>query len=181
MFYLVSSNQKLINVLFPDEVTQSGTGMYQCSSTGGQRLKFWGGREGLFYLSDALTEKSIFFASSCFMCSLCLKLRANGRNNSQHCWSKKVGSWWIVLAEVCKGMQQLPIMLELAAHYAIILIHWSFQLETVLWHIDWSPRRPWVMRMRDTNNVERAAQTNPTLLQYASAITEQKKCWELLT
>ena len=41
---MVSSNQKLINVLFPDEVTQSGTGMYQCSSTGGQRLKFWGGR-----------------------------------------------------------------------------------------------------------------------------------------
>lgn len=43
MFYIVSSNQKLINVLFPDEVTQSGTGMYQCSSTGGQRLKFLGG------------------------------------------------------------------------------------------------------------------------------------------
>ena len=32
------------------------------------------------------------------------------------------------------------------------------------------------MRMRDTNNVERATQTNQTLLQYASAITEQKKC-----
>ena len=31
------------------------------------------------------------------------------------------------------------------------------------------------MRMRDTNNVERTAQTNPTWLQYASAITEQKK------
>ena len=90
MFYIVSSNKKLINVLFSDEVTQSGTGMYQCSSTG-QRLKFWGGR-GCFNLSDALTEKSIFFASSCFMSSLCLKIRANGRNNSQHCWSKTVGS-----------------------------------------------------------------------------------------
>lgn len=43
MFYIVSSNQKLVNVLFSDEVTQSGTGMYQCSSTG-QRLNFWGGR-----------------------------------------------------------------------------------------------------------------------------------------
>ena len=42
MFYIVSSNKKLINVLFSDEVTQSGTGMYQCSSTC-QRLKFWGG------------------------------------------------------------------------------------------------------------------------------------------
>ena len=31
------------------------------------------------------------------------------------------------------------------------------------------------------NNVGRAVQTDPTLLRYASAITEQKKCWELLT
>ena len=36
------------------------------------------------------------------------------------------------------------------------------------------------MRMRGPNNVGRAVQTDPTLLRYASAITEQKKCWELL-
>ena len=30
------------------------------------------------------------------------------------------------------------------------------------------------------NNVGRAVQTDPTLLRYASAITEQKKCWESL-
>ena len=30
------------------------------------------------------------------------------------------------------------------------------------------------------NNVGRAVQKDPTLLRYASAITEQKKCWELL-
>ena len=30
------------------------------------------------------------------------------------------------------------------------------------------------------NNVGRAVQTDPTLLRHASAITEQKKCWELL-
>ena len=29
-------------------------------------------------------------------------------------------------------------------------------------------------------HVGRAVQTDPTLLRYASAITEQKKCWELL-
>ena len=29
-------------------------------------------------------------------------------------------------------------------------------------------------------NVGRPVQTDPTLLRYASAITEQKKCWELL-
>ena len=36
------------------------------------------------------------------------------------------------------------------------------------------------MRVRGPNNVGRAVQTDPTLLPYASAITEQKKCWELL-
>ena len=36
------------------------------------------------------------------------------------------------------------------------------------------------MSVRGPNNVRRALQTNPTLLRYASAITEQKKCWELL-
>ena len=36
------------------------------------------------------------------------------------------------------------------------------------------------MRVCGPNNVERAVQTDPTLLPYASGITEQKKCWELL-
>ena len=36
------------------------------------------------------------------------------------------------------------------------------------------------MSVRGPNNVGRAAQTDPALLRYASAITEQKKCWELL-
>ena len=36
------------------------------------------------------------------------------------------------------------------------------------------------MRVRGPNDVGRAVQTDPTLLRYASAITEQKKCWELL-
>ena len=36
------------------------------------------------------------------------------------------------------------------------------------------------MSVRDPNNVGRAMQTDPTLLRYASAITKQKKCWELL-
>ena len=34
--------------------------------------------------------------------------------------------------------------------------------------------------MRGPNNAGRAVQTDPTLLRYASAIMEQKKCWELL-
>ena len=36
------------------------------------------------------------------------------------------------------------------------------------------------MSVRGPNNVGRAVQTDPTLLRYASAITEQKKSWELL-
>ena len=35
------------------------------------------------------------------------------------------------------------------------------------------------MRMRGPNNFGRAVQADPTLLRYASTITEQKKCWEL--
>ena len=36
------------------------------------------------------------------------------------------------------------------------------------------------MSVRGPSNVGRAVQTDPTLLRYALAITEQKKCWELL-
>ena len=36
------------------------------------------------------------------------------------------------------------------------------------------------MSVRGPNNVGRAVQTDPTFLRYALAITEQKKCWELL-
>ena len=43
-----------------------------------------------------------------------------------------------------------------------------------------SPRRPCAKRVYGPNTVGRAVQTDPTMLRYASAITEQKKCWELL-
>ena len=36
------------------------------------------------------------------------------------------------------------------------------------------------MSVRGPNNVGRAVQTDPKSLRYASVITEQKKCWELL-
>ena len=36
-----------------------------------------------------------------------------------------------------------------------------------------------VMRVRGPNNVGRAVQTDPTLVRYASVITEQKKCCDL--
>ena len=40
--------------------------------------------------------------------------------------------------------------------------------------------KPCIMSVRGPNNFGRAVQTDPTLLRYASAMTEQKKCWELL-
>ena len=40
--------------------------------------------------------------------------------------------------------------------------------------------KPCVMRVWGPNNVVKVVQTDPTLLRYASAIMEQKKCWELL-
>ena len=40
--------------------------------------------------------------------------------------------------------------------------------------------KPCVMSVRGPNNVVRTVQMDPTLLRYASAITELKKCWELL-
>ena len=39
---------------------------------------------------------------------------------------------------------------------------------------------PCVMSVRGPYNVGTTVQTDPTLVRYASAITEQKKCWELL-
>ena len=38
-----------------------------------------------------------------------------------------------------------------------------------------------VRSVRGPNNVGRVVQTNPTLLCYVSAITEEKKCWESCT
>ena len=36
------------------------------------------------------------------------------------------------------------------------------------------------MNVRGPKNVGRSVQTDPTLMRYASVITEQQKCWELL-
>ena len=71
-----------------------------------------------------------------------------------------------VLAVVCKRMQQLPTMLGPAVHRG--------RIQPI------SLCKLCVMSVHGPNNVGRAVQTDPTLLRYASAITEQNKCWELL-
>ena len=71
-----------------------------------------------------------------------------------------------VLAVVCKRMQQFPTMLRPEVHRG--------RIQPI------SLCKPCVMSVRGPTNVGRAVQTDPTLLRYASAITKQKKCWELL-
>ena len=72
-----------------------------------------------------------------------------------------------VLAVVCKRTQQFPSMLGPAVHRVV-------RIQPI------SLCKPCVMSVLGPNNVGRAVQTDATLLRYASAITEQKKCWELL-
>ena len=71
-----------------------------------------------------------------------------------------------VLIVLCKRMQQLLTMLGPAVHHGKDTTHKTLE--------------PFVLRVRDLNNVGRAVQTDPTLLGYTSAITEEKKHWELL-
>ena len=71
----------------------------------------------------------------------------------------------------CKRTQQLPTLLA----------QQCWDLQCIVGRIQpISLCKPCVMSVRDPNNVRRAVQTDLTLLRYASAITEQKKCWELL-
>ena len=71
-----------------------------------------------------------------------------------------------VLAVVCKQMQQLPT---------------NWNLQCIVGRIQpIGLCNPCVMTVRGPYNVGRTVQTDPTLLRYASAITEQRKCWEFL-
>ena len=97
-----------------------------------------------------------------------------------------------MLAVVCKRTQQLPTLLAQQC-WELLRACWQWcangcnnsqlcsDLQCIVGRIQpISLCKPCVMSVRGPNNVGRAVQTNPTLLRYASAITEQKKCWELL-
>ena len=96
-----------------------------------------------------------------------IRLRANGRNNSQHCWRNNVGSCCL---RVGSGVQTDATQSQQCRDLQCIV----GRIQPI------SLCKPCVMSVRGPNNVGRAVQTDPTLLHYASAITEQKKCWELL-
>ena len=92
------------------------------------------------------------------------KLRANEHNNSQYCSPDNIGSCCDSVGEWCANNSRHCWDLQCIVGRILPIRLW----------------RPCVMRVRGSNNVGRAVQTDPTLLRFASAITEQKKSWELL-
>ena len=97
------------------------------------------------------------------------------------------------LKATCKWTQQLPTLLRQQC-WELLRACWQWcangcnnskqcwDLQCIVGRIQpISLCKPCIMSMCGPNNVGRGVQTNPTLLRYASAITEQKKCWELLT
>ena len=92
----------------------------------------------------------------------------------------------------CKRTQQLPKLLRQQC-WELLLTCWQWcangcnnlqqcwDLQCIVGRIQpISLCKPCVMSVRGPNNDGRAVQTDPILLRYASAITEQKKCWDLL-
>ena len=74
-----------------------------------------------------------------------------------------------------------PTMLGVVASVLAVVCKHCWDLQCVVERIQpISLCKPCVISVRGPHNVERAVQTDPTLLRYASAITEQKECWELL-
>ena len=81
---------------------------------------------------------------------------------AQQCW-ELLRACWQWCANGCNNSQQ------------------GWDLQCIVGRI--RPIRPWrscVMGVCGPNNVGRAVQTDPTLLRHSSAITDQKKYWELL-
>ena len=92
----------------------------------------------------------------------------------------------------CKRAQQVPTLLRQQC-WELLRAGWQWSangcnnsqqvcdLQCIVRRIQpTSLCNPCVMSVRGPNNVGRAVQTDPTLLCYASAITEQENCWELL-
>ena len=98
-----------------------------------------------------------------------LKLRAKGRNNFQHCWVNNVGRCCVRVGDSVQKNATTPNNVGTCSTSWEGYNPWGLFLNTLM--LSW--------RVRGPNNVGRAVQTDPTLLRYASTITEQKKCWEL--
>ena len=108
--------------------------------------------------------------------SPCLKRRAYGRNNSQHCRPENVGSCWIVQTN-----STTPNNVGTSSAFC----HNIYKLKEFEWQYcdarEWSSRRPRVMRGRGTENFWRALQTDPNIVALRwLAIKDQRNvgsCW----
>ena len=89
----------------------------------------------------------------------------------------------------CKRTQQLPTLLR-RQYWELLRACWQscanvcsnsqqcWDLQCIVGRIQpISLCKPCVMSVRGPNNVGRTVQTDPILLRYTSAITEQKSCW----
>ena len=117
---------------------------------------------------------------------------------NQYAWHRSALNIWPLnvrlaarIKAACKRKQQLPTLLRQQC-WKLLRAGWQWcaegcnnsqqccDLQCIVGRIQpISLCKPCVMSV-GPNNVGRAVQTNPTLLRYASAITEQKKCWEML-
>ena len=117
---------------------------------------------------------------------------------NQYAWHRSALNIWPLnvrlaarIKAACKRKQQLPTLLRQQC-WKLLRAGWQWyangcnnsqqccDLQCIVGRIQpMSLCKPCVMSV-GPNNVGRAVQTDPTLLRYASAITEQKKCWELL-
>ena len=104
----------------------------------------------------------------------------------------KVFLWTIVFQAACKRAEQLPTLLRQQC-WELLRACWQWcanrcNSSQQVWDLQCIVGRiqpiglcnPCVMSVRGPYNVGRTVQTDPTLLRYASAITEQRKCWEFL-
>ena len=119
------------------------------------------------------------------------------RSVAQQCWirlhssSNFVGAMHAHYAWITKtyglysfhDVLQVPNLLGVVASVCTPLPTRTQQLPTLLAQQCWELLRlcnPCVMSVRGPYNVGRAVQTDPTLVRYVSAITEQKKSWEFV-
>ena len=115
-----------------------------------------------------------------------------GRLLINNTFSVELNISYLAVKAACKRTQQLPTLLR-QQYWELLYACWQWSAnECNNSQQCWDPQcilgkiqpirlwRPCVMSAHGPNNAGRAVQTDPTLLYYASAITEQKKCWELL-
>ena len=130
---------------------------------------YWSGLVMSFKISKPFLSKRYWKSSS-------WTLRLSTGSNYRCVWKSSFPLKWAT----CKRMQQLPTLLRQQC-WELLRACWQWcangcnnsqqvwDLQCIVGRIQLISQQRW-----------KSCQTDPTLLRYASAITEQKKCWELL-